>query len=297
MPPVRLGPMTPPQAEGWRVLLALHERTPSGWCVIDLLRFFDHFLKGADNGWEKTPRVRYSLLDIEGGDVTGRPAPCFPPPGVTRTPFYLDGAAPSLASALPKDEQAVSYDAESRKGRIEYTLAFDRETEIVGYPKLRLWVQADGHDDMDLFVFLQKLDRNGKHLEVQNSGVNNPVVGLITHFTASVLKYHAAPGCIRVSLRHPDPQPSTPDVPVQSFDRVQKLQPGQIVDVEIPVYAVGLLMHPGEQLRLIVTGHNIIGGSMPLAGNPAADNHGRHIIHTGGQYDSCFVLPIHRGAA
>ncbi|WP_196768103.1 hypothetical protein, partial [Streptobacillus moniliformis] len=31
--------------------------------IEDLRRFFDHYLKGDDNGWEQTPRVRYSLLD------------------------------------------------------------------------------------------------------------------------------------------------------------------------------------------------------------------------------------------
>ena len=35
--------------------------------VEDLRRFFDHYLKGEDNGWEETPRVRYSVLDLEGG--------------------------------------------------------------------------------------------------------------------------------------------------------------------------------------------------------------------------------------
>ena len=36
--------------------------------VEDLRRFFDRYLKGEDNGWEQTPRVRYSILDLEGGD-------------------------------------------------------------------------------------------------------------------------------------------------------------------------------------------------------------------------------------
>ena len=36
--------------------------------VEDLRRFFDRYLKDEDNGWEQTPRVRYSILDLEGGD-------------------------------------------------------------------------------------------------------------------------------------------------------------------------------------------------------------------------------------
>ena len=36
----------------------------------DLRRFFDHYLKGEDNEWEQTPRVRYCVLDLKGGDFT-----------------------------------------------------------------------------------------------------------------------------------------------------------------------------------------------------------------------------------
>ena len=48
--------------------------------VEELRRFFDHYLKGEDNGWERTPRVRYSVLDLEGGDRTDQVADEFPPP-------------------------------------------------------------------------------------------------------------------------------------------------------------------------------------------------------------------------
>ena len=260
----------------------------------DLLRFFDHFLKGAENGWERTPQVRYALLDLEGGDIVNRPASQFPPPGVTNTPFYLDSRARRLTTAAPSGEVTCGYNAESGKGQVEFNVAFDRETEIVGHPKVKLWVEADGHDDMDLFVFLQKLDRKGRHLAVQTNGANVPIVRLLTLFTATVFKYQAAPGRLRVSLRKLDPKLSTPDVPVHSLTEPEKLRPGQIFPVEIPLYPVGLLLHSGEQLRLIVTGHTIMGAPMPGSAKPKTDNHGRHIIHTGGKYDSHLVLPIHR---
>jgi uncharacterized protein len=171
---------------------------------------------------------------------------------------------------------------------------FDEETRVVGHPSIKLWVEADGDDDMDIFVTLEKLDRHGKHLEVQNSGADKFIVDVLTHFTASMLKYHGAPGRMRMSLRRLDLQLSNDDCPVQSFDTVEKLKPGEIVKADISIYPVGLLMHPGEQLRLVVTGHNIIGPVMPLAGNPRADNHGRHIVHSGGRYDSHLRLPIQR---
>ena len=102
---------------------------------------------------------------------------------------------------------------------------------------------------------------------------------------------------MRVSLRQLDPTLSSDAVPVHNFTRAEKLHTGQIVDVEIALYPVGLLMHPGEQLRLTVSGRNLIGGAMPMdATPPEIDNHGRHIIHTGGRHDSHLVLPVQGGA-
>ena len=37
----------------------------------DLCKFFDHYLKGIDNGWEKTPRVRMAVLDPSGVGTVG----------------------------------------------------------------------------------------------------------------------------------------------------------------------------------------------------------------------------------
>jgi uncharacterized protein len=259
----------------------------------DLMRYFDHFLKDADNGWEETPRVRYSLLDLEGGDIINRPAPDFPPSGVTPTSYYLDSDGESLVPEKPAHAKTAKYEAAAHRGSVEFKVRFDEETVIVGHPKLKLWVEADGHDDMDIFVFLEKLNRHGHHLQVQNSGHPNPLVWGMTHFTGSVLKYHSAPGRIRASVRRLDPALSTEDVPVPDYTKVEKLKPGEIVEVEFSLYTLGLLMHPGEQLRLVITGHNIIGPPMPTAGQPDSDNHGHHIIHCGGRYDSQLVLPLH----
>ncbi len=105
-----------------------------------------------------------------------------------------------------------------------------------------------------------------------------------------------------MSVRHLDEAASTDAVPVHSFDRVEKLQPGMIVPVEIDMFPIGLAFHPGEQLRLVVTGYNLLGGVMPnLSTGSAApqnlptvvpDNHGRHIIHTGGSHASYLQLPV-----
>ena len=62
------------------------------------------------------------------------------------------------------------------------------------------------------------------------------------------------------------------------------------------MFPVGLALHPGEQLRLVVCGHNLIGGAMPGMANLTPDNRGRHVIHTGGARASFLQLPMKSSA-
>ena len=138
-----------------------------------LLRFFDHTLRGADNGWEKTPRVRYAVLDLEGGDRINQPAAEFPPTDFSTRKYYLDATSHALSPEAPAEAAMAGYDAQSEQGQMAFTVQVDAPTEFVGYPKLRLWLEADGSDDMDVFVFLQKLNVAGEQLEqfnVPNTG-------------------------------------------------------------------------------------------------------------------------------
>ena len=130
----------------------------------DLLCFFDHFLKGVDNHWEQTPQVRYSLLDLEGGDQVAIGADAFPPEGVSPTKFYLDADTRALGVEASSKKAAVRYVVGSTPGSVSFIHVFNDETVLVGYPKAHLWVEADGADDMDLFVLVQKLDVHGTPL-------------------------------------------------------------------------------------------------------------------------------------
>ncbi|MDQ2738901.1 MAG: CocE/NonD family hydrolase, partial [Actinomycetota bacterium] len=128
-------------------------------------QFFDHFLKGVDNDWGQTPRVRYSLLDLEGGDRIDIPATDFPPSDVVNTKYYLDGRTRTLSPAEPAVELPVAYDPAANPSLVSFTVRFTEQTELVGYPKAHLWVEAKDADDMELFVLVQKLDKQGSHLQ------------------------------------------------------------------------------------------------------------------------------------
>lgn len=79
-----------------------------------------------------------------------------------------------------------------------------------GLMKLHLWAEAEGHDDMDMFITVQKLDAEGNFLSTWVFGERHP----------------GAWGKMRASRRHQDPVLASDIQPVQSLDRDEKLSPG-----------------------------------------------------------------------
>ncbi|MEW2483446.1 CocE/NonD family hydrolase [Mycobacterium sp. NPDC049093] len=258
----------------------------------DLRRFFDHFLKGEDNGWEETPRVRYAVLDLEGGDQVNLRADSFPPHGVEYTKYHLDGGTRTLCVGAPGEEVTTTYEAEANPGLVSFIVRFDTETTMVGDPKVRLWVESKGSDDMDLFVFIQKLNAQGTPLQEFTVPNQSAAIHDLTEQGASILRYKGSAGRLRVSMRHLDDTRSTDEVPVHSFDRVEKLSPGEVVDIEIELSPIGLVFRPGEQLRLVISAKDLFGPWMPGLREYVPQNQGRHVIHTGGSRASFLQLPV-----
>lgn len=299
---------TPGTFRGWREMnsmdkwLRIHNTMEwpdyySKDAVEDLRRFFDRYLKGEDNGWDSTPRVRYSVLDLHGNDRVDVPAENFPPEDFAHTNFYLDGQAAGLTTKAPRTSTSVSYDPTDDNSRATFDLTFDEDVDVVGYPRLRLWVEADGADDMDVFVLLEKLDANGDRLEQFNVPNDGPAMQAITANGASILKYKGSNGRLRVSLRALDDAKSTDDVPVHAFNRQEKLEPGEVVPIDIDLFPVGLSFHAGEVLRLVVSGQNLLGGVMPRLGTVVPENSGRHIVHAGGEHESYLRVPTRSTAS
>jgi predicted acyl esterase len=262
--------------------------------VEDLRRFFDRYLKDEDNGWESTPRVRYSVLDFQGGDKVNVTAHEFPPTEVASTKYYLDGRSRGLDTEAPVDGVEAAYDVDATPNAVSFIVKFDQETVMVGYPKAHLWVEARGADDMDLFVLVQKLDAYGTPLQQFTVPNQNARVHDLTDHGASILRYKGSDGRLRVSARRLDETLSTDEVPAHSFDRVEKLSAGEIVDVEIDLLPIGIAFHPGEQLRFIISAANLLGTLMPAIREYTGANSGQHVIHTGGDHASYLQLPVQK---
>lgn len=240
----------------------------------DLKRFYDRYLKDIHNGWEMTPRVRVDIMDAYDCDFQMRRAEkAFPLERTTYERYYLNAADKSMKAAPVETQSSVSYDGNT--GFVEFNMPFTEDTELTGYMYLRLFVEADGHDDMDLFINIQKADVDGNWIPWTT--LNEPHPG--------------AWGKIRVSHRELDEKLSSKFQPVMAHRRELKLQPGEIVPVDVEIVPSARIWHKGEQLRIQIAGHYIREGWFePLAWD--TDNKGNHVIHTGGQYESFIQVPV-----
>jgi predicted acyl esterase len=263
--------------------------------VEDLRRFFDHYLKGIDNDWGTTPRVRYCVLDLAGGDKVNLPADEFPPTEMVSTRFYLDGRRRVLTEQVPAESIVVSYEVDKNPDAVSFLLRFAQDTELVGYPKAHLFVEARDADDMDLFVLVQKLDAYGTPLQQFTVPNQSAMAHDLTDHGATILKYKGSDGRLRVSARHLDDALTTDDVPAHAFDRIEKLAAGEVVEVDIELLPLGLAFTEGEQLRFVISSRNLLGTLMPGIVEYVPDNRGTHIIHTGGEHASYLQLPVRRG--
>ncbi|WP_413729947.1 CocE/NonD family hydrolase [Sodalis sp. RH22] len=284
----------------------------------ELLAFFDHYLKGANNGWEQTPRVRICVLDAGGTDIVDRIEDSWPLPKVQMKRMFISGNG-QLDTFGQSLSASLSYEV-SGEGKTELHYTFTQETEIIGYMKLKLWVEARGSEDMELEVGVEKRDKNGKPYErLLGEGVKGPVV---------------ASGLLRVSQRALDPERTTNEEPLLLHTHEEKLKPGEIVPVEIGIWPMAMRYHPGEELVLTIAAQRPIPTSidmgfgsaiitLPASGGtftpgnkvkrlalggdrstllsfvseqqvqaPMSRNAGTHVIHFGGKYDSYLQVPF-----
>lgn len=240
----------------------------------DLKRFFDRYLKSIHNCWEMTPKYRVEVMDAFDCDYqTNRAEKEFPLARTEYQKLYIDASNKTLSKEAVLKESKVFYESNTEELNFDYT--FNEDTEITGYMYLRLWVEAEGHDDMDMFINIQKADEEGNWLPTYILGEPHP----------------GSWGKMRVSHRELDKKLSTKFEPVQSHLKEEKLSKGEIVPVDIAIVPSSKIWHKGQKLRVQVAGRYIREGWFePLTWE--TDNKGNHIIHAGGQYESFLQIPV-----
>jgi predicted acyl esterase len=105
-----------------------------------------------------------------------------------------------------------------------------------------------------------------------------------------VILYMGPVGILRASQREIDPSRSMHENwPYHPHEKEEKVPPGQIVKLEIGIWAMGVEYEAGESIRVQVSGVN---QGMHFSTEKYTDNKGRHMVHVGGDYPSHVILPF-----
>lgn len=160
-------------------------------------------------------------------------------------------------------------------------------------------------DDMDVYIILRKIDRSGKALlnynipfEYQKPGTTADAIT-----DENIYKYVGPSGRLRASKRactteEPDMLESRKEnqEPTELFfphNKSEKIPPGQVVELKIPIWAGGIVFDKDESLRLEIKGHDPILPEYPaLFKGPKNLNMGQHVVYTGGDFPSALIVPL-----
>ena len=255
-------------------------------------RFFDYYLKGEQNGWDKEPRVWLNLRRPFRKEFQLRKENEWPLAGTRWTKLFLDAKAGSLDWRAPGAEGAASF-AALGDGVKWMSPPLEHETEITGPMALKLYVSSST-PDADLFVTVQAFSPDGREVEFQ--GTVDPHTPL-------------AQGWLRASHRKLDPKKSRPYRPYHTHDDKQPLVPGQVYELDVEIWPMCIVLPAGFRIAVNITGKDFerpgadsnpafrSRGSGPWLHDdrydrPAEIFGGHTTLHTGPKREAFLLLPI-----
>ncbi|MFN3655762.1 MAG: CocE/NonD family hydrolase [Pseudolabrys sp.] len=271
----------------------------------DQKRFFDHWLKGENNGVMDEPPVKLAIR--HGADkFEWRHEHEWPLKRTRWTKMYFDLSPPAagksenmaqLVPANPATASSRSYicshmgtmgstSASSSQvmggGGIKPGMGVSLETppmpedmEVTGPLAATIWVSSES-EDMDLFLTLRNFDADGNEvMETGQQGAPVPV----------------AKGWLRASHRELDPALTQPYRPYHKHTRRLYLTPGEIVKVEVEIWPTSMVFKKGHRLQLDVQPRDGV-GSAGYMHYHADYNSGKNTIHAGGEFESYLLLPV-----
>ena len=244
------------------------ERVMQGF---ELLRFFDHYLKGVDSGLDAEKRFYYFTMGAEKWKVTNT----WPVAGTRMTRWYLDGGN-TLSTSAPRnsggeDRYQVNFEATTGMknrwhtqvgGQVEYAHRAEEDkklltytsqpltsdTEVTGYPIIDLFITSTATDGA-FFVYLEDVDENGG----------------VTYLTEGQLRaLHR-----RISTA---PSPLKILVPYHSFLKgdAMPLVPGQLAELKFGLQPTSVLIRKGHRFRIAIAGADKdTFARIPAQGNPS----------------------------
>jgi uncharacterized protein len=278
-------------------------------------RFFGHFLKGEDTGWESQPPVLLQVRRVD-GSFEERAEQDWPLPRTEWTKFHLDLAGGRLTllrdSGLPDSgpsadgrsapadaadggQRSAAFDARGA-GLDFWTAPLETELEITGPAAARLTI-ASSVPDADVFVTLRVTDPDGRDVTFVSGQDPHGCVGF---------------GWLRASHRETDPDRNLPWRPWHRHERQQPLTPGEPVTLDVEIWPTSVVIPAGYRLGVTISGRDFeLAGDGPwpaafgvtMRGNgifihdepadrPAALAGGTTTLLSGGDSPCYLLLPV-----
>lgn len=255
-------------------------------------RFFDHFLKGAQNGWDKEPRVWMNLRRPFSDAFELRKEDEWPLARTKWTRLFLDASAGALDWRAPAAEGQATFEAMG-EGLRWMSAPLENETEISGPMALKLFVSSSTVD-ADFFITFVAFSPEGREVEFQ--GTVDPHTPL-------------AQGWLRASHRKLDPEQTLPYRPYHTHDDKQPLTPGQVYELDVEIWPTSIILPAGFRLALDIRGRDFergeedanpafrSRGSGPWIHNDPQDRPprifaGQTTLHTGPGREAFLLVPI-----
>lgn len=259
------------------------------------IRWYDHYLKGIDNGIDREPPIHYFVMGAPRGE-SWRTAESWPLPNEKRTTFHFHARAADRTDGLLSTKPA-----RKNPGRIEYVVDYSTttgesnrwrnahggpgaygdmtpndekgihfttavlaaDTEVTGHPVVKLWVQSTA-DDGDFFAYLE---------EVDTKGVSN----------------YVTEGALRASHRRTSKAPyDTFGLPYhRSFETDMEPIADTPVLLEFDLHPTANLFDAGHRIRVTITCADRDNQETPIL-NPAPTI----TLHCRPEMPSSIVLPV-----
>ena len=257
-------------------------------------RFFGHFLKGENNGWDQQPKV---LLQVRhpGEKFVERHENEWPLARTQWTRFHLDPQGMRLSKEPVGTARSTTYDMMGDGASFSMTVEQD-PVEITGPIALKLFIESSTAD-ADIFAVLQVFDPQGK--EVVFQGALDPHTPI-------------AQGWLRASQRKLDAQRSKPYLPYHTHDEKQPLEVGKVYELDIEIWPTCIVVPKGYRIVLTVRGKDyeyageravLSNMKNPMKGcgpfehddetdRPPAIFGGKVILHAGPGQGSSVLLPV-----
>jgi predicted acyl esterase len=201
--------------------------------VVEELRFFDHWLRGIDNGVMREPAVTYYTYN-EPPAKAWKTSRTWPLANEKRTAFWLgDGTLGADAPTQPgTTSMTVTYPADDAAfwatGMTFVTAPLAAETEVTGHPVAHVWLSSTA-TDADVIARLDDVAPDG------------------------TARYVGVEGRLRASLRALAPAPydtfGLPWHPATKASR-QPLEPDEPVELTFDLMPLSYLFAPGHRIRL-----------------------------------------------